>query len=199
MGQKDARVDAYIDKSADFAKPILRHIRQLIHTACPDVQETIKWRFPSFVYSGILCNMAAFKKHCALVFWRSAMRSAVQSKTDAASAGRFRNITALGDLPADKILLQTIEEAAKLNASGEKPKRRPRLPKKNLRVPASVSKVLKQNKKASAGFKNLSPSHQREYKEWIAGAKRPETRDKRLATMVQWLEQGKSRNWKYEK
>ena len=199
MGKKDTRIDEFIAKSADFAKPILRHLRKLFHAACPQVEETIKWKFPSYNYKGILCMTPAFKNHAAVIFWRPEVRSLLESPGSAPGKSRFRKISSLADLPKDAALIRTIKQAAKLNESGPKKKSAPRAPKKLLAIPAHLLKALKQNKKALAAFQKLSPSHQKEYVEWITEAKREETRDKRIGTMMLWLQEGKSRNWKYEK
>ena len=198
MPTKDPRIDAYIAKSADFARPILNHLRKLVHNACPDVEETMKWNFPHFVHHGILCGMGAFKQHCTFGFWK---RELVLGKDLGArredSMGQFGRITALADLPSEKILLGYIRKAAALNEAGVKsPARKPKA-KKPLAVPADFMAALKKNKVALATFENFSPSHKREYVEWITGAKRVETRNSRLATAIAWLAEGKSRHWKY--
>jgi uncharacterized protein YdeI (YjbR/CyaY-like superfamily) len=196
MGKKDARVDRCIASAADFAKPILNHLRQLVHAACPEVEETLKWRFPFFMYKGILFGMPAFKNHCRLVFWHRDIRKAIRNHTDA-DARQFDHITQLSDLPKDAVLSKYIKEAMKLNEAGVKP-RAARKPAKRIKTPAYLISYLKQNKKAYAGFQSLSPSHQNEYVQWITQAKREATRHARMAQMLKWLSEGKSRNWKYE-
>jgi len=195
MSSKDRRVDAYIAKSADFAKPILNHLRSLVHKACPEVEEDFKWSFPCFMYKGILCHMAAFG------FWKGSLMfandPAVKKRTSEAM-GQFGRITRLADLPADKVMLGYIKEAVRLHDAGIKPP--PRLKskeKKELRVPDSLSSALKKNKQAQATFDQFSYSNKKEYVEWITEAKRDETRDKRIETAIAWLAQGKPRNWKY--
>ncbi|MFI5182076.1 MAG: YdeI family protein [Thermoanaerobaculia bacterium] len=203
MNRTDPRIDAYIGKSADFARPILRHLRELVHEACPEAEETIKWGMPSFVFGGkILCGMAAFKAHCAFGFWRRELREALgpaRSKADEAMGG-FGRITRLEDLPSDKTLLGLIRRAAKVNASGASARpARTRKPARALPVPADLATALRKNKTAAVTFERLSPSHRNEYVEWVAEAKRDETRHKRLATAIKWLAEGKRRNWRYEK
>lgn len=199
MGTKDARVDAYINKSADFARPVLNHLRAVIHDACPEVQETIKWGMPHFMYKGMLCGMAAFKQHCALGFWRRA-KGALEGRAKSEPAmGQFGRITRIADLPPETELKRLVKRAAELNEEGivlprpAKPKKR-----KRLVVPADFAAALRKNKKAATTFENFSDSRQNEYIEWIMEAKRDETRKKRINTAVEWLAQGKSRNWKYE-
>ena len=131
MGRKDPRVDAYIAKSADFAKPILRHLREIVHKGCPEVEETMKWSFPHFMYKGMLCSMASFKNHCAFGFWKGTL--IVPEKPEA--MGQFGRITKLSDLPKDGVLLGYVREAARLNETGEKVPRKPREPKKELSTP----------------------------------------------------------------
>jgi uncharacterized protein YdeI (YjbR/CyaY-like superfamily) len=192
MPKKDPRVDTYIAKSADFARPILNRIRQLVHAACPNVEETIKWRAPFFVHKGNLIAMPAFKQHCALIFWKGRLLLNKDQKT------KLRRLTSISELPGDKILTGYIRKAVEVNEAGIKiPRPRPKA-KKAVVVPDYFQAVLGKNKKALAVFENFSPSHKREYVEWITEAKREETRTKRIKTAVDWLVQGKSRNWKYE-
>ncbi len=201
MATKNPRVDAYIAKSANFARPILTHLRKLVHAACPAVEERMKWSFPHFDYKGMLCSMAAFTKHCAFGFWKGEL---IVGKgpggAQGEGMGHFGRITALSNLPPDKVLLGYIQEAVRLNDEGIK-KPAPIKPKvkKELVVPEDLTAALKRNKKALATFKQFSPSHKWEYVEWITEAKRDETRTQRLATAVQWMAEGKSRNWKYAK
>jgi uncharacterized protein YdeI (YjbR/CyaY-like superfamily) len=200
MGTTDPRVDAYIDKSADFARPILIHLRKLIHAGCPQVEETIKWGAPFFMYQGVLCGMAAFKAHCTFGFWKRLLMTTLKDKNKSKQAmGNFGRLTSLADLPKDRIILQQVREAARLNTDGVKAPKPKRKAKKPLKVPPYFLVALRKNKQALATFDNFSPSHQREYIEWITEAKTDATRDKRLATAVEWLAEGKSRNWKYEK
>jgi len=197
MGTQDPRIDAYIAKSADFARPILAHIRKLVHAACPDVEETMKWSFPHFQYKGMLCSMAAFKEHCSFGFWKGAL--VVENSGEAESGmGQFGRITRLTDLPAQKVLTGYIKKAMKLNEDGVKAPTRskPKTPKE-LVIPDDLTSALKGNPQALASFEKLSPSHKREYVEWITEARTQTTRSKRLATTIEWLAEGKPRNWKY--
>jgi uncharacterized protein YdeI (YjbR/CyaY-like superfamily) len=203
MGKKDPRVDAYIAKSQDFAKPILEHFRELVHKACPDVEETIKWGFASFDYKGPFCSMASFKQHCAIGFWKATLvknsKLTINTKSENAM-GQLGRVASLKDLPKDKELLAYLKEAAKLNADGVKlpPKPKSKEPKE-LAVPDYFTKALKKNKKALETFNNFSYSKKKDYVEWITEAKTEETRIKRMATAIEWLAEGKARNWKYEK
>ncbi|MBI3416027.1 MAG: YdeI/OmpD-associated family protein [Verrucomicrobia bacterium] len=199
MPAKDPRVDAYIARAADFARPILTHFRRLVHTACPDVVETMKWSFPHFDHRGILCSMAAFKQHCAFGFWKGEL---IFGKTAAAdeAMGHLGRITSLADLPNDGALLGYIRKAAELNEAGvKKPQPLRTKVKKELVVPDWLLAALRKNKTALATFENFSYSHRKEYVEWLVEAKREETRVKRLAQALVWLAEGKSRNWKYER
>ena len=197
MGKKDARIDAYIAKSADFAKPILNHIRRVVHAGCPEVEEALKWGMPSFIHHGILCNMAAFRGHCALAFWKRKLlfgKGGSAAKKD--GMGNFGRITALSDLPGEKVLIAYVKAAAKLNEEGVKVPDRTK-PKKALVIPATLVTALQKNKRAWTTFESFPPSHKREYVEWITEAKREETRSKRLETAIAWMAKGKPRNWKY--
>jgi uncharacterized protein YdeI (YjbR/CyaY-like superfamily) len=201
MGKKDKRVDAYIEKAQPFAKPVLSHLRQLVHNACPEVEETIKWGMPSFDYKGPFCSIASFKEHCAFGFWKAAlMKDADKMKDNQQNAmGHAGKIKSLQDLPPDKILLNWIKEAMKLNDDGTKLPPRKLKEKKEILVPDYFTKELNKNKKASTTFQNFSPSHRREYLEWITEAKTEETRNRRMTTALEWLTEGKGRHWKYEK
>jgi uncharacterized protein YdeI (YjbR/CyaY-like superfamily) len=201
MGKKDPRVDAYVAKSADFAKPILKHLRSLVHKACPDAEETMKWSFPHFEYRGMLCSMASFKQHCAFGFWKSrlivGLDKATSSKTEEAM-GQFGRISDLSQLPADKTMISLIKKAAKLNEDGVKaPTRIRRTSPKPLIVPDYFMAALRANKRALKTFEDFSLSHRREYVEWITEAKTEATRQRRLAQAIELLAEGKSRHWKY--
>ena len=199
MATKDPRVDSYIADSGEFARPVLKHFRKLIHQGCPSAVETIKWGCPFFDYQGLLCGFASFKAHCSLFFWRDIDVSRWLPKTNSAGAGmgQFGKITSLADLPKDSVLLDCIRAAVSQRESPASKMKRARKPGKELPVPADLKKVLGTNAKAAATFKNFPPSHRREYIMWITDAKRPETREKRLATTIEWLAEGKSQNWKY--
>ena len=201
MGKKDKRIDDYIAKSADFAKPILSHLRTLVHTACPLVEETIKWSFPNFDYKGAFCSMAGFKAHCSFGFWKAViMKDANTMKNNQKNAmGHLGKITNLADLPPDKILIGYIKEATRLNDEGIKlPPRKKPAEKKELLIPDYFTLALRKNKKASQTFEAFSASHKKEYIDWITDAKSEDTRNRRMATALQWIAEGKGRNWKYE-
>jgi uncharacterized protein YdeI (YjbR/CyaY-like superfamily) len=201
MGTRDKRIDAYIAKSADFAQPILRHLREIVHEACPDVEETMKWSFPHFMYKGILCSMAAFKEHCAFGFWKGSLILDPAENKSANAMGQFGRITSLKELPSKSVLLGYIKKARQLHDDGIKvPKKpKPHGVKKELTVPDYFLKAIKKSKKAAATFDAFSYSHKKEYVEWVTEAKTEETRNRRLQTAVEWMEQGKARNWKYER
>jgi uncharacterized protein YdeI (YjbR/CyaY-like superfamily) len=197
MAKKDPRIDAYIAKSADFAKPILTEIRAVVHDVCPDVEETMKWSFPHFDYKGMMCSMAAFKEHCAFGFWKASLILDGNGRSEEAM-GQFGRMTALSDLPSKQVMRDYIQKAMALNESGTTVKREPRSPKEAITVPADFTAAVKKNKKALAVFEAFSPSHRREYLEWITEAKSADTRKRRIAQAIEWMAQGKSRNWKYE-
>ncbi|HBE82004.1 MAG: YdeI/OmpD-associated family protein [Blastocatellia bacterium] len=199
MPNVDPRIDAYIEKSADFAKPILTHIRKLVHKACPDIEETMKWSMPHFDLKGPVCNMAAFKQHCAFGFWKQQMLKHPSIDSDRNTLSSFGKITSLKDLPKDKVIIDLIHQAIELNEKGIKAPQKKPSEKKELVVPDVLEKALKKNIKARAVFENFSYSHRKEYIEWINDAKTDATREKRLGTTIEWLTEGKSRNWKYEK
>ena len=200
MGKKDPRIDAYIKDAAPFARPILTHIRKLVHTGCPEVEETIKWSFPHFDYKGIMCGMAAFKNHCTFGFWKASL--IFEGKDKARHAlGDFRNLKSTADLPNEKSLIAYVQKAAELNEKGIKEASEPKLKKdpKTLGVPTDLAAAPRKNAKAQKTWDGFSYSHRKEYIEWITGAKREETRQKRLATALDWISNGKSQNWRYER
>lgn len=198
MANTDPRVDAYIAKHAAFAQPILRHLRDAVHRACPDVEETLRWGMPSFSYRGqILCQMAAFKAHAAFGFWRG---SEVTDTDDPASGmGQFGRLSSIADLPDSDALDAMIRKAAVLIDSGAKAPRPVKHPKAELQMPDDLSDALAGNPAACAAYDGFPQGARRDYLEWVIEAKRPETRAKRIATAVEWMAEGKRRNWKYEK
>jgi uncharacterized protein YdeI (YjbR/CyaY-like superfamily) len=203
MFVKDARVDAYIEKSAAFAQPILKKLRKLIMTACPDAVETIKWSFPNYeIHGSLFCSMAAFKEHCSFGFWKASLlrdAAGILKLADRNAMGHLDKIQTLKDLPSDKILLSYLKEAALLNENNIKIVRPKTVAKKELPVPNQLASALKKNKKALAGFDAFSPSQRREYIEWVEEAKTEETKNKRIETTIEWSAEGKSRHWKYKK
>ena len=198
MSQHDPRIDAYIEKSAEFARPILTRLREIVHEACPQVDETMKWSMPSFGYAGgILCGMAAFKQHVSFGFWKHAQVMGEENPRD--GMGSFGKMTTIKDLPPKKELVALIKRAMKLNEQGVKPPpaSRKAAPKPPPVAPDDLMAALKKNRKAQATFDAFSPSARREYIDWIVEAKREETRAKRLAQAIEWMAEGKQRNWKY--
>jgi uncharacterized protein YdeI (YjbR/CyaY-like superfamily) len=202
MPDMDARVDAYIEKAAPFAKPILVKIRKLIFQACPEASETIKWSFPNYeVHGSMLCSMAAFKEHCAMGFWKASILKdpdGILKLADKHSMGHLDKLVSAKDLPSDKILLAYLKEAALLNKNKVKLARPKAPPKKELPIPELLVAALKKNKKAAQVFEAFSPSQKREYIEWINEAKTEQTTEKRIQTTVEWSAEGKSRHWKYK-
>lgn len=200
MARKDPRIDAYIAAAAPFARPILKHLRKIVHTGCPQTEETIKWSMPAFDYKGPMAGMAAFKAHCTFGFWKAKLILG-ETPRDEEAMGHFGRITALADLPPDKVLIAYVQKAAALNEEGVKNPRvpKPKKPRGDIKVPPILAKALANNRRARATFEKFSPSHRREYIEWITEAKREETREKRLATALAWLTEGKSLNWRYER
>ena len=198
MAAFDPRIDAYIEKSADFAQPILQHLRAAVHEACPEVEETIKWGFPHFMYHGMFCSMAAFKQHCAFGFWK-AKQMAELSETPGTAMGDFGRITRIRDLPGKAAMKRLIRQAMQLNANpvSEPAAKTKRVAKPAPAAPEVFLKALAKNRKAWTTFENFSPSHQREYIEWILEAKREETVKKRIDASIEMLSEGKARNWKY--
>lgn len=199
MATRDPRIDAYIAKSADFAQPILIRLREVVHAACPDVEETMKWSFPHFMYKGMLCGMSAFKQHVAFGFWKGKLVVVDDGRSLEDAMGQFGRITRIADLPPKKTLSAYVKKAMALNDAGiTSPTRvKSAKPKPDAAIPDDLAAALKKNAKARKTFDAFSPSARREYIEWITEAKRETTRVQRLATTLEWLAEGKQRNWKY--
>lgn len=199
---QEPKVDEYIEKSAPFARPILTHLRELVHTACPNVKEVIKWKMPCFEYKGMLCNMASFKVHCAFGFWKGKLmpdpKGVLTGSGESSSMGNFGKITSMEDLPPDEVIIIYIKEAVKLNEQGVKVPKSTKS-KEAPPTPSDLQEALDKNEEAKANFEGFSPSHKREYIDWIEEAKTVSTRSKRIETTVDWVAEGKSRNWKYKK
>ena len=200
MGTRDPRIDAYIAKAADYAKPILTHLREVVHSACPNVEETMKWSAPHFMYEGMLCGMSSFKEHCAFGFWKGSLIVDRDGGKFDEAAGQFGRITKVKDLPSKATLSGYIKQAMRLNENGVKsPASATKKPAKPpVEIPGDLAAALKKNRKASATFEGFSPSHRREYVDWITEAKTDATRQRRLDSAIEWMAEGKSRHWKYQ-
>ena len=199
MPAYDPKFDDYIAKAQPFARPILKHLRKVVHAAVPDVEENWKWSTPAFDYKGVFCSMAAFKQHCIFGFWKHQLlidRGVIEAGNMV--LGHRGRITSVDDLPSEKELIRVLKAAAELNDKGIKIERPKAAPKPPVKVPAYLRKALQGNTKAGAAFAAFSPSHKREYVEWLTEAKTEDTRNRRLVQAVEWMTQGKPRNWKYQ-
>lgn len=205
MPAYDNRIEDYIEQSQPFARPILTYLRQLVHLACPDLEETIKWSFPHFEYRKvILCSFASFKQHCAFNIWFAPLlhdpHKVLAHDGERTSMGHFGAIGSLADLPADDIIIGFLQESMGLIERGIKVPRKVKAePSQTVEVPEEFLELISQNQQALAHFNGFSPSQQREYTTWITEAKTDTTRQKRMSTAIEWLAEGKKRNWKYEK
>lgn len=207
MSKRDVRfnveIDHYIDRAADFAKPVMEHLRALIHKAIPDIEEHVKWSMPAFYYKGPLCSFAAFKNHAVFGFWKSRLIDdpggflGERANQGGEAMGNLGRITDIKDLPPDKVILDFLKQAKKLNEEGVKV---PSAPKKKgpvAEIPEDLLAALSKNKKAMATYDGFSATNKKEYVEWITEAKTEATRKKRIETAVEWMSEGKIRNWKY--
>ena len=198
------KISAYIAGAQPFAQPILTHLRELVHQACPGIVEEMKWSRPFFVLDGvILANIAAFQQHCSLGIWGPEMQEVLAAAgiQFEGSMGTFGRLTSLRDLPPDKTLLGYFRQAAAFITSGQRTKsyKRPhRVVKVDAGMPPELAAALKKNEAAAKVFAAFPTSCQREYCSWIAEAKRPETRERRIAQAVEWIAEGKQRNWRYQ-
>lgn len=183
MATRDKRIDAYIARSADFAQPMLRYLREVVHDGCPEAEETMKWSFPHFMYKGILCSMAAFKQHCAFGFWKGSLILGQGENKAADGMGQFGRITSMKDLPPKKTLLEYVRKAKQLHDDGVKVPRkpRPRGVKKELEIPDYFTAAVKKNQKAQTSFDAFPYSHKKEYVQWVTEAKTEETREPAIA------------------
>ena len=191
MPNRDPRIDGYIAKSPEYAKPILSYFRDIVHSVVPEVEETVKWSAPAFDYKGPMVGMAAFKSYCAFHFWKFSLLGL--------DSNEFGTVASIDDLPPKKALIALLKKAAQLNEKGIKVEKPKRAPKEEARTPNDLATALKRNKKAASAFEDFSPSHRREYIQWITDAKSDETRQRRLDQAVEWIAVGKPRNWKYMK
>lgn len=197
MGQRDSRIDAYIAAAAPFAQPILERVRTVVHEACPQVEETLKWGMPTFVHAGgILAGMAAFKRHVSFGYWKHDL---VMGGAPREGMGSYGKLASPRELPPKKTLIADIRRAMKLNEEGARTPRASAKPKAAPAMPPDLEAALAKNRKARATFDAFAPSHRREYVEWIVEAKRAETRSRRVAQAVEWLAEGRRRHWKYER
>lgn len=203
MGNRTVTFDNYIGKSEEFARPILTYIRDVMHDCCPDVVEKTKWGMPFFIYKDDnLCHMASFKKHCALGFWKAPLfkKNKLPAVGDDNKAmGQFGKIATIKELPSKKILQSYIKESIEIIDKGIKPPPKPKVAKAELPLHLDFLKMLSKNKKALQVFHDFSLSHRNEYAQWINEAKTDATRHKRIAQAMEWLNEGKGRNWKYER
>lgn len=204
MAKKIKQIDDYIARSADFAKPVLNHFRELVHKVCPDVEEKMKWSMPYFDYKGsMMCFMASFKEHCAFGFWKASLfsngKELVEKAKSEEAMGHFGKVKSLKDLPKDSVMTKYIKEAMRLNDEGVKLNTKQKPGSAAIEAPDYFMKALRKNKAALATFQNFAPGNKKEYVLWIMDAKTDETREKRLQTAIEWMSEGKTRNWKYQK
>ena len=204
MKHTDPRIDDYIAKAQPFAQPILQHLRSLVHQANPEVTETIKWGMPFFDYKGPYCNMASFKEHVVFGFWKSALLKdpkhylGERASKGGEAMGNLGRIVSLESLPPDDAIKDFLQQAKKLNDEGKKTTKAPAPEKGEMATPDFFLAALKKHKQALEVFNGFPPSAKKDYIEWITEAKTEATRQKRLATAIEWISEGKRRNWKYE-
>jgi len=194
---RDPRVDAYVAKAQPFARPILEKVRERVHAVLPDVEEAIKWSMPAYTLDGkIVLITAAFKAHTALNFWRGQELESTHASVGA--MGQFGKIKSLQELPTDAELDTLIRDAARLAKNAPAPRKAKHAPKPAPELHPEFAAALDRAPKAKATMEGFPPSCRREYLEWVAEAKQDATRHKRIATAIEWLSEGKRRNWKYE-
>lgn len=198
MGTRDKRVDAYIAKSAAFAQPIMKQLREIIHEGCPEVTETLKWGMPAFEYKGIIAGFAAFKEHAAFNLWKAKLIIPDAERMEKNAMGIFGRIRSMKDLPPRKTLVSYLRKAKDLNDAGVKLERARPQRGQTIEAPAFMLAAIKKNKKALATWQEFTYSKRKDYIEWVTEAKSADTRERRLETTVEWLSEGKARHWKYQ-
>ena len=199
MGKRSKEFDAYIAKAQPFAQPILAELRERVHEASTKIEEAMKWSSPTFMYEGkILCGMSAFKEHASFGFWQHALVMGEGVERD--GMGSFGKMHSVADIPTKKTLAPLLKKAMALIDGGVKTPgvRKTATPKPKAEPTPEFAAALRKNAAARKHFEAFSPSAQREYVEWVAEAKREDTRDKRIAQAIEWLSEGKQRNWKYQ-
>lgn len=197
MASSDPRFDRHLQDAPEFARPLLHELRARVHAICPDVVESVKWRMPAFEFHGLLAGMAAFRAHCTFGFWKDRLL-----RSDAALApllDRLGRMTSVRDLPSKAAFAKVMKAAMRLNVEGIGAPRRRAAPRPELAVPPELVRALAASKRAKATFDAFAPSHRREYVQWIVEAKKDETRQRRIEQTIEWLAQGKHRNWQYER
>lgn len=200
-GNNNVEIDRYIEKASPFAQPILRRVRELVHSSRDDIEEALKWRSPTFLVDGkIICGMAAFKEHCVFAFWHQAVQAEIAKENAKVRAALLERgcLTDVAQLPSAKIVAKYVRRSVELYAADVPSLRRAKERKPELEMPADFEAALKKNSRARTHFAAFSPGKRRDYIEWITTAKRTETRLERLETAVEWIAEGKARHWKYE-
>ena len=201
MSQRYPSVDAYLRKAPAFAQPIIEHLREVVHAACPEVEECIKWNCPFFVYRGPVCAVAAFKAHCRIGFWKADVLR--KGPAAAAALASLERVTQVSEFPSRAALTALVQGAVKLNEDGvlaewQKAQQERRKNPVPVKPPPALAAALKKNARARKTWDAFTPSHRRDYVVWIAAAKTDETRDRRVQQTVEWLAEGKTRHWKYQ-
>lgn len=195
MGKRDPRIDTYIAKQADFARPVLTYFRDVVHEGCPTCEETLKWNSPAFMYDGgILAGCAGFKQHVQVGFWKHDLLLPKQKREGMG----FGKITSVDELPTKKELIQLVKKAMALQESGAKSPKMAKKSRRAIPIPPALKAALAKNRTAKTVYDGFSPSHKREYHEWIAEAKGDDTRARRVQQALEWIAEGKPRNWKYK-
>jgi uncharacterized protein YdeI (YjbR/CyaY-like superfamily) len=192
--RSDPRIDAYIARAQPFARAILQTVRKRVHAVVPDIEETMKWSHPTYCKGGkILLGTASFKEHAVVNFWRG---QELGFETKAGAMGQLGKLGSADELPAE--LDAMIARAAELSSAAPAPRKTKYEPKPAPEMHPEFAAALGNAPQAKAVLDGFTPSARREYLEWIAEAKQDATRQKRIATAVEWLAEGKKRNWKYE-
>ena len=191
---RDPRIHSYIERAQPFARPILKKVRERVHAVVPDIEEAMKWSHPTYCKSGkIVLGTAVFKEHASVHFWRG---QELGFETKAGAMGQLGKLTSADDLPPN--LDELIVKAVELSKSAPAPRKPKHAPKSAPGMHPDFASALAKAPKAKAALEGFPPSAQRDYLEWIAEAKQDSTRAKRIATAVEWLNEGKRRHWKYQ-
>lgn len=194
-------VNKYISNAPISQQKILSKLREIIHKASLDIEEKIRWSHPHFDYMGKgMCFIQALKERVTFGFWfgDKIYNSPKLSKEAKAIYETMGNLTDVSQIPSTKLIIEEIHLAMKLIESGNRDVKEKKV-KPQLVIPDYLSLRFKKDKTANSSFSKMSPSHQREYVDWIIDAKTDETRENRISTMMSQVKEGKSKNWKYIK
>lgn len=186
---------AYIESMPEFSKSICIKLRSIILSADKNITEDWKWG-PNYFLDGMLCGFSGFKHHVKLTFYNgSAMKNSKGLFNHCVDNEFNRSIkyTDAGEVDA-KAIREYIKDSIQVNRNGFKRI----VTDKEIKVPVDLLDALSQNKKATSFFDALSYGYKKDFVEWVISAKRPETRQDRIAKTVLMCGENRKMNDKYK-